>query len=101
MLGGSARWRIFPEWQVCRVLGGNRVRRPKRNEKCNQRFHFLRRKVIAIGGHVAASLDDLADQFRRIHSCTDGGKIWAAVTASIAHDVAIPALFALEHKRAL
>src|SRR5207245_11573298 len=97
-------------WESLRARGGwrgrGRARRGlmrwvQRLEKPDQRVHFGRREVLAVGGHVAAALQHLPDQLIAREPRRNAIERGTARPAFTAQAVAVPALFVLHHERAL
>src|SRR5580692_3636805 len=84
---GVARWRLS--------------RRMQRLEKCNQSSRLRGAKILAVCGHVAASLNHLPDQLvgRQAHSHSVESR--SALPALIVERVAVVALLHLKDQRAL
>src|SRR6266550_9496436 len=84
-----------------RVARRGRMLRPQRLHESDEGGHLLRREVLAVGRHVAAALNHLPDQLVRGQARGHAVERRAAQTAFAAETVAVPALLALQHQRAL
>ena len=87
---------------AARSVGGwALVWRMQRVEECDERGDFWRRESGAVGGHVAATLNDLADDLIFGETRGDAIECGAALAAEPAECVAIVALLHLEDECAL
>jgi len=59
------------------------------------------RQVGAIGRHIAAALDDLANELGRCHPRSYAGKIGSSVPPLVVDGVTIAALFVLKNESSL
>ncbi len=73
----------------------------QRLEERDQRRHLRGAQVLAVGGHVAAALQHLADQLIARQPRRDVVERRAAQAALAAERVAVAALLALQDERAL
>ena len=75
--------------------------RTQRFEEGDERRHFRGREVLAVGRHVAAALEDLADELVAREPRGDVVERRPALPPCVAERVAVAALLDLEHERAL
>src|SRR5580704_3231475 len=73
----------------------------KRDEKLDQRGHFRRREIFPVGGHVAATLENLANELIFSEACRDVIESGSAQAANSAERMAVPTLLGLEDDRPL
>src|SRR6266702_8550109 len=73
----------------------------QRFKEGNQRRRLRWTEIFAIGGHVAAALQHLADQLIAGKSCRDGVQRRTPLAAFAAESVTIAALFGLKYDGAL
>ena len=75
--------------------------RVERDKISGQGCNLFRRKVLAVGRHVPATLDDLAYELRLSLYGSDRSQVWATMATLTVYCVTVPALVILEDQRAL
>src|SRR5262245_8962899 len=74
---------------------------PQRLHERDERVDFGRTQILAVGRHIAAALQDLADQLIARLARRDTVERWAALSSFTAEAVAGATLLVLENQRAL
>src|SRR5262245_24776148 len=74
---------------------------PQRSHERDERVDFSRAQILAIGRHVAATLQNLADELIARLARRDAVERRPALSAFTAEAVAGPALLVLQHQGAL
>src|SRR5262245_42561000 len=74
---------------------------PQRSHERDERVDFSRVQILAIGRHVAATLQNLTDELIARLTRRDAVERRSALSAFAAEAVAGPALLVLQHQRAL
>src|SRR5215467_11543591 len=74
---------------------------PQRHHERDERVDFSRAQILAVGGHVAATLQNLADELVARLARRDAVERRPALSSFTAEAVAGPALLVLQHQRAL
>ena len=100
-LGVAARWSGLGGDSAGGVAGRRLLGWVKSFEESDEGGGLRRTEVFAVGGHVAATLDDLANQLILCEKKSDFVEGGATLAAVVAESVAIVALLELEDERAL
>src|ERR1700756_5435447 len=74
------------------IRGGRLVNRVQRLEELDERRGFGGTQILAVCGHVAPALEDLADQLIFREACCDEVQSGATLTANARNRVAITTL---------
>jgi hypothetical protein len=82
-------------------MAGDKIVAAQGHEEGDKGAGFGGRKRVAVGGHVAAALQDLTNDLVFGHARGDGVECRTAHAADAAEGVAVAALLVLEHQRAL
>ena len=75
--------------------------RTQRRHVANDGFNLVRRKIVSIGGHVAAALNDLANELIPGHTTADVRKIRSALPPHSIDRMTIAALHSLQNDKSL
>src|SRR5262245_2935116 len=86
---------------TCRLACRRLACRMERREKRDKRGGFRRTQVLAVCRHVAAPLNDLANELVLREAGGDAVETRAALAAGIAKGVTVAALLCLEDERTL
>src|SRR5262249_14178485 len=100
--GAGTSLAVVGEHRVARCIPrGGVPRGTQRREKCDERRRFRRTQVLAVRGHVAASLDHLTDELILRESQRDAVESRTSLAARFPKGVAVATLLDLKHERAL
>ena len=97
--GGGCGLALLVSWRDASTAGAIAI--AQGHQEAHERLGLGRIERVAVGGHVAAALQHLANDLVLGHARGDGVECGAALPAGARERMAVAALLVLQHQRAL